>query len=78
MHKINLGTGEAAEFYNIEHIPIAESVVHPNYDAATLDNDCTYVNQSSHGILSYEETMQRTKSSSKSNQLNLSGVNPIG
>ena len=39
MHKINLGTGEAAEFYNIEHIPIAESVVHPNYDAATLDND---------------------------------------
>ena len=39
MHKINLGTGEAAEFYNIEHIPIAESVVHPNYNAATLDND---------------------------------------
>ena len=39
MHKINLGTGEAAEFYNIEHIPIAESVVHPNYNAATFDND---------------------------------------
>jgi len=39
MPKINLGTGEAAEFYNIEHIPIAESVVHPNYNAANLDND---------------------------------------
>jgi trypsin len=39
MHKINLGTGEAAKFYNIEHIPIAESVVHPKYNADTLDND---------------------------------------
>ncbi len=47
-------------------------------DTLSKDNDCTYVNQSSHGILSYEETMQRTKSSGKSNQLNLSGVNPIG
>ncbi len=39
MHKINLGTGEAAEFYNIEHIPIAQSVVHPKYNADTLDNN---------------------------------------
>jgi hypothetical protein len=35
MHKINLGTAEAAKFNNIEYIPITESVVYPNYNAAT-------------------------------------------
>jgi hypothetical protein len=39
MHKINLGTEGAAKFYNIEHIPITESVVHPNYNAGTFNND---------------------------------------
>ena len=39
MHKINLATGESAEFYNIEHIPIAESIKHPNYNANTVNND---------------------------------------
>jgi len=39
MHKINLATGESAEFYNIEHIPIAESIIHPNYNADTMNND---------------------------------------
>ena len=27
------------EFYNIEHIPIAQSSAHPNYNAVTMDND---------------------------------------
>jgi trypsin len=39
MYKIKLGAGEAAEFDSIEHIPIAESVIHPNYNAATFNND---------------------------------------
>ena len=39
MHKINLVTGEAAEFYNIEHIPIAEAIVHPDFKYYTLNND---------------------------------------
>jgi len=39
MHKINLATGESAEFYNIEHIPIAESIRHPNYNDGTTNND---------------------------------------
>lgn len=39
MHKINLETGESAEFYAIEHIPIAESIKHPNYNANTHNND---------------------------------------
>lgn len=38
LYKIAQDTG--LEFYNnIEHIPIAESSVHPNYDAVTMDND---------------------------------------
>jgi secreted trypsin-like serine protease len=37
MHKIN--QDDRSEFYKIEHIPIAQSVVHPNYDDYTLDND---------------------------------------
>jgi len=39
MHKINLATGESAEFYNIEHIPIAETISHPDYNDTTLNND---------------------------------------
>jgi hypothetical protein len=39
MHKINLVTGESIEFDSIEHIPIAESIKHPNYNAATTNND---------------------------------------
>jgi hypothetical protein len=39
MHKINLGTGEAAVFYNIEHIPIAQAVEHPKYNKGNLDYD---------------------------------------
>jgi hypothetical protein len=39
MHKINLGTGEAAEFYNIEHIPIAQALVHHKYNKGNLDYD---------------------------------------
>ncbi len=30
---------DSSEFSNIEHIPIAQSVKHPNYNAVTLDND---------------------------------------
>ena len=37
MHKITQDSG--LEFYKIEHIPIAQSSVHPNYNAATTDND---------------------------------------
>lgn len=37
MHKITQDWG--VEFYKIEHIPIAQSVVHPNYNAATMEND---------------------------------------
>jgi hypothetical protein len=37
MHSINMGKGEAAKFYNIKQI--AESVVHLNYNADTLDSD---------------------------------------
>ncbi len=37
MHKIKLY--DSSEFHNIEHIPIARSVKHPNYNAVTLDND---------------------------------------
>jgi hypothetical protein len=39
MHKINLGTGEAAEFYNIEHIPTGQALVHPKYIKSKLDYD---------------------------------------
>ena len=39
MYKIKLDAGEAAEFYNIEHIPIAEAIVHPDYNDNTLNND---------------------------------------
>ena len=42
MYKMKLGPGEAAEFYNIEHIPIAETIMHPNYNDkidATTNND---------------------------------------
>lgn len=39
MHRINLGTGESAEFDYIEHIPIAETIKHPNYNANTVNND---------------------------------------
>jgi secreted trypsin-like serine protease len=31
MHKIQLNANESAEYNNIEHIPIAEFVKHPNY-----------------------------------------------
>ena len=37
MHKITQDL--RVEFYKIEHIPIALSAVHPNYNAATQDND---------------------------------------
>ena len=37
MHKIK--QDDSSEFYKIEHIPIAESVVHPNFDTSTADND---------------------------------------
>jgi len=37
MHKITKDSG--GEFYKIEHIPVAQSVVHPNYNAATMEND---------------------------------------
>ena len=37
MHQIKLY--DSSEFYNIEHIPIAQSVKHPNYNDVTLDND---------------------------------------
>ena len=39
MHKVNLVTGESTEFDSIEHIPIAESIKHPNYNANTFNND---------------------------------------
>ena len=39
MYKQEYDDGEAAEFYNIEHIPIAETIMHPNYNAATTNND---------------------------------------
>ena len=39
MHKINLPSGQSSEFYNIEHIPIAESITHPNYVNESMDND---------------------------------------
>ena len=39
MYKMKLGPGEAAEFYNIEHIPIAETIMHPNYNDDTTNND---------------------------------------
>jgi secreted trypsin-like serine protease len=39
MHKINLGTGEAAKSYNIEHIPIGQALVHPKYNKSNLDYD---------------------------------------
>ncbi len=37
MHKITQDSG--VEFFKIEHIPIAQTTVHPNYNAATTDND---------------------------------------
>ncbi len=37
MHKITQDLG--VKSYKIEHIPIALSAVHPNYNAVTLDND---------------------------------------
>ena len=37
MHKIRQDSG--VEFYKIEHIPIAQSSVHPNYNSGNLDND---------------------------------------
>ena len=37
MHKVTQDSG--IEFYKIEHIPIAQSSVHPNYNADTMDND---------------------------------------
>ncbi len=37
LHKIT--QDDSSEFYKIEHIPIAESVKHPNYNDVTLDND---------------------------------------
>ena len=37
MHKVTQDSG--IEFYKIEHIPIAQSSVHPNYKADTMDND---------------------------------------
>ena len=39
MHKVQLTNSETDEFNNIEHINIAESVIHPNYNENTLDND---------------------------------------
>lgn len=42
MYKQEYDDGEAAEFYNIEHIPIAESISHPDYkelDSGALIND---------------------------------------
>lgn len=39
MHKRTLGTDEVDEFLNLEHIPIAESYIHPNYISNTFDND---------------------------------------
>lgn len=35
LHKLSLDEGEADEFYNIEHIPIVESVNHPEYKQFT-------------------------------------------
>ena len=35
LHKQHLEEGEANEFYNIEHIPIVESVTHPEYQRFT-------------------------------------------
>jgi secreted trypsin-like serine protease len=39
MYKMMLGPGESADFDNIEHIPIAETIKHPNYNGATTNND---------------------------------------
>lgn len=39
LHKVQLTNSETDEFNNIEHIKIAESVIHPNYNENTLDND---------------------------------------
>ncbi len=39
MHKIKLGTGEAAKFCNIECIPILQALVHPKYNKSKLDYD---------------------------------------
>ena len=34
-----MGSNEADEFEKIEHIPVAEYVIHPNYNSATSDHD---------------------------------------
>ena len=39
MHKIKLSAGEADEFYNLEHIPIALDAIHPQYNGNTNAND---------------------------------------
>ena len=39
LHKVRLTNSETDEFNNIEHINIAESVIHPKYDDYTLDYD---------------------------------------
>lgn len=39
MHKIKLSAGEADEFYNLEHIPIAQDAIHPSYNGNTNSND---------------------------------------
>ena len=39
MHKIKLSAGDADEFFNLEHIPIALEEIHPSYDPNTMVND---------------------------------------
>ena len=39
MHKIKLSSGEADEFYNLEHIPIAQDEIHPSYNGNTNSYD---------------------------------------
>ena len=39
LHKMFLSPGEQSQFWNVEHIPIAEVKRHPNYNDDSLDND---------------------------------------
>ena len=39
MHKVKLSALEADEFYNLEHIPIAQDEIHPSYNGNTNSYD---------------------------------------
>ncbi len=48
LHKITQDLG--VEFSNIEHIPIAQTTAHPNYNSQTSDNDFLMIRLQCGGI----------------------------